>query len=188
VGTVEANGPLNTAEDVFDFISALSMYPGAGAVLVMYFEHGIRATRPGFDSANFLGPVLLPLIQAAEDECWEEFVDRFSPTDVGGDNYLNPDFASDPDVQAYAEEAVWGMDGVGSNAPVLVINVTGDAAVQVDDMVTLGDNLCAAGVEVENLILEGKGIDYVTMGGLHLVRAWLADRFAGMPMVTTCDE
>jgi len=69
---------------------------------------------------------------------------------------------------------------------VLTINVTRDAFFQVDDMVTLGENLCAAGVEVENLLLQGKNHDYLTYGGLHIVRGWLAERFAGEPMITSC--
>ena len=53
---------------------------------------------------------------------------------------------------------------------------------------TLGDNLCAAGAEVESLILQGKSDDYLTYGGFHFALGWLKERFAGEPMVTTCGE
>ena len=189
VGTVEANNALNTPEDVYDLMIGASLHPlGGGANYLAWMAHGIQAINPDFDPANLLGPILLDLFDEAEVQCWEELNANFSPQDVGGDDYLNPNFASDPDVQAYAEAIVFGMDGVGSNAPVLVINATGDGLFQVDDMYTLGDNLCAAGVEVENLVLMGKTHDYITYGGMHIVRSWIADRFAGEPVNTTCGE
>ena len=188
VGTVEAGGAMTTSEDLDFLFPRLALSPQGGAVFLMYTEHAIRALNPDFDSANFLGPALLPLIEAAEAECWEEFNARFTPLDVGGDDYLNPGFASDPDYRAWAGMALDPMDDTAMNAPVLLFNVTKDAFFQVDDMYAVADNLCAAGAEVESIVLDGKSHDYMTYGGMPIVRQWLADRFAGEPVNTTCDE
>lgn len=188
VGTVETSYAIPTAEDIISTLYILDNY--LGATYLAYMGQGIKAYYPEFDLSKFYGPVLMELQEEAATQCFDEFIYNLEPGPLypNGD-YLNYQYLEELEILTYLSNTVNGQDGIGSNAPVLLMNMTGDLLYTEENMITLGEQMCSNGVEVENLIIDGQDHGYPIYldGGLPTIIDWINDRFEDIQMTTTCD-
>lgn len=154
-----------------------------GFPYVGYVAAGIAATHPGFDYAKFVGPQLLPFMAYAEQWCFDNW---FPITQAylrpGARRNLATGWGADPDVKDYFRDAQIGTRH--ADVPILYLQGTVDGLYAVaPDQVA---QLCDQGDTVHLSAYPGLDHDPIVWKGWPESRAWLADRFAGLPAPDDC--
>lgn len=157
----------------------------SSAPYLAYEAVGMRSINPSFNYANFLGPLFLTRMNDAEKHCWTEWftVDNanIEPT---FENTLNPNWSSDPTVQAYFT----AIDNVGKRpaaGPVLILQGEADGLIGV--LPILQADMCSQHTKVHAITYSNTGHDEVVDAAWPDARKWLARRFDDKSVKNDCE-
>lgn len=155
--------------------------------LVPYLAYqtvGMRTLNPMFDYASFIGPLFSSRMNDAEAHCWDEWflIDNSDITPTV-ESVLNPNWKSDPTVQAYFT----AIDSVGkrpASGPVLILQGMDDGLFSVLPM--LQADMCSQDTTVHAITYADVDHDNVFKAGWNDARDWLAHRFSGKKAINDC--
>ncbi len=154
------------------------------APYLAYQAAGMRTLNPTFDYASFVGPLFSTRMTDAEDHCWDEwFLEDNSDITPTVENLINPNWKSDPTVQAYFT----AIDDVGKRpaaGPVLILQGMNDGLFSVLPM--LQAEMCSQNTTVHAITYANVDHDKVVKAGWNDARDWLAHRFAGENAPNDC--
>lgn len=161
-----------------------SAIDNSSAPYLAYEAVGMRTLNPSFDYASFLGPLFSTRMADAETHCWTEwFLTDNSDITPTVENTLNPNWSSDPTVQAYFSAA----DNVGKRpaaGPVLVLQGTADGLYGV--LPILQADMCGQNTTLQIIAYDNVDHDGSVKAGWPDARKWLAKRFAGKNTQNDC--
>ncbi len=182
VAYAPANNNLAQLEYVIANPSAID---SNSAPYLAYEAVGMRTLNPSFDYSSFLGPLFTTRMADAENHCWTEwFLTDNSDITPTFENSLNPNWDSDPTVQAYFT----AIDNVGKRpaaGPVLILQGMNDGLYGV--LPILQGDMCSQNTKVHAIAYEGIDHDGSVNAGWPDARKWLAKRFAGKKVPNDCN-
>jgi hypothetical protein len=153
------------------------------APYLAYMAVGMRSIDPEFGYARFVGPLYADRMTDAEEHCFDEwfFIDNYG-VNPSVETALNPNWATDPTVQRWFDNATVGQRP--GAAPILVLQGTGDGLFATYDLFL--DEICATGTAVHGITYNRISHDHVLVHGWADARDWLRERFAGRPAPNDC--
>jgi pimeloyl-ACP methyl ester carboxylesterase len=127
---------------------------------------------------------VIALTLRAEVTCDTELFQYFHTTYRMGVAGLRSDFLDSRAVADWFSRNEPGQRP--SSGPILLMQGAHDTLVPADATTALAEELCLNGDAVDYQLLTGADHDAVIYQSYEQVRAWLRDRFAGLPAASTC--